>query len=321
MIWHAVTVTPHPAPGPTGPRPGRIAVAPDNWRVDRLADAVRAGGGTVVAPGDATALVWADPGRPELLPATVLDHHEWVQLPFAGIEPFLPLLDRHRLWTCGKGVYARPVAEHVLTSTLSLLRGFVHYARQTSWSAPVGRNLDGSRVTVLGGGGITSELVRLLEPFDCPVSVLRRSPEPFPGAARTLTSDRIDHVLPTTDVLVLALALTPDTEGIIDGRRLALLPEHAVLVNVARGRHVVTDDLADALAAESIAGAVLDVTEPEPLPDGHRLWSEPRCLITPHIGNTPEMGVDLLCRRVEENTRRYIEGLELLGPVDVDLGY
>ena len=99
------------------------------------------------------------------------------------------------------------------------------------------------------------------------------------------------------------------------------MERHAWLVNVARGRHVVTDDLVTALRDGVIGGAGLDVTDPEPLPDGHPLWSLPNCIITPHVGNTPEMAVPLLAERVAANVRRFAAGEELLGPVDADLGY
>ena len=92
-------------------------------------------------------------------------------------------------------------------------------------------------------------------------------------------------------------------------------------MNVARGRHIVTDDLVTALRDGEIGGAGLDVTDPEPLPDGHPLWSLPNCIITPHVGNTPEMAVPLLAERVRANVRRFAAGEELLGPVYVDLGY
>ena len=120
---------------------------------------------------------------------------------------------------------------------------------------------------------------------------------------------------------MLALALTPETEGLFDARRLALLPSHAWIVNVARGGHIVTDDLVAALRAGTIGGAGLDVTDPEPLPDGHPLWALPNCIITPHVGNTPEMAVPLLAARVEENVRRYLAGEDLLGTVDSSAGY
>ncbi|MFP4513514.1 MAG: NAD(P)-dependent oxidoreductase, partial [Acidimicrobiales bacterium] len=99
------------------------------------------------------------------------------------------------------------------------------------------------------------------------------------------------------------------------------MADHAWLVNVARGRHVVTDDLVAALRDGAIGGAGLDVTDPEPLPPEHPLWSLPNVLITPHVGNTPEMGVPLLAARVTENVRRFAAGEDLLGIVDVDLGY
>jgi phosphoglycerate dehydrogenase-like enzyme len=151
--------------------------------------------------------------------------------------------------------------------------------------------------------------------------VVRRSDEPVAGADRTITTSRLHEVLPRTDVLVLALALTPETAGIIGAPELAALPDHALLVNVARGGHVDTDAIVEALASERLGGAAFDVTDPEPLPDGHPLWSEPRCLITPHVANTPEMGLALLEPFVAENVRRFCVGEDLLATVDVALGY
>jgi phosphoglycerate dehydrogenase-like enzyme len=303
------------------PSPAHIAVEPDCWRRPALVAAVEQGGGTVVDPGEASALVWAEPAHPDHLPALLTPETDWVQLPYAGVESFLEMLDRDRVWTCGKGAYARPVAEHALTSILLLVRGFNHYSRASTWSAPLGRNLDDCRVTILGAGGITAELVSLLKPFTCPVTVVRRSRDPFPGVSRTVTLGDLDDVLAETDVIVLALALTAETIGILDAERLARLPPGAVVVNVARGRHVITDDLTAALKSGALAGAVLDVTDPEPLPDGHPLWSIDSCLVTPHVGNTPEMGLTLLSRRVAENVANRIAGRPLVGAVDIDLGY
>jgi len=302
-----------------------IAVEPNCWRRASLVDAVEAGGGTVVGPDRAHGLVWAEPAKAHLLPP-ILDEHrgiDWVQLPYAGIEPFIDMLRARPdlQWTCGKGVYAAPVAEHILMLALAGLRGLATYARARTWEAPQGRNLFGARVTILGGGGITEELLPLLAPFRCEVTVVRNRVEPLAGAARVLGADALHEVLPSTDLLVLALALTPETTGIIGATELALLPSHAWIVNLARGGHIVTDDLVASLRAEAIGGAALDVTDPEPLPDGHPLWDLPNCLITPHIGNTPEMGLELLATRVTENVRRRAEGEELLGPVDVELGY
>ncbi|MCY4273605.1 MAG: D-isomer specific 2-hydroxyacid dehydrogenase family protein [bacterium] len=300
-----------------------IAVAPECWRRPVLADAVRAGGASVSSPAEAEALVWAEPAAPDLLPGVLEEGPgiEWVQLPYAGIENLVHLLDRDHRWTCGKGVYAEPVAEHALMLAVAGLRGLGTFARARQWSPPQGRNLLGGRVTVLGGGGITEALVRLLDPWGCRITVLRRHPAPMTGVDRVVGPDRLHEALGDADAVVVALALTAETAGIIDAAALDAMAPHAWLVNVGRGGHVVTDDLVEALSSGRIGGAALDVTDPEPLPDGHRLWRLENCLITPHVGNTPEMGLKLLARRVTENVRRYVAGEELLGPVDVDLGY
>ena len=299
----------------------KLAVEPENWRRDKLIAAVVHAGGTVSPIEEATGLIWADPSRPELLPELLAPNLEWVQLPFAGIEPFLPMLDDQRIWTCGKGVYSQPVAEHVLGSILALKRGFVTYARKQEWSDPFGESLFGAHVVVLGAGGIADDLLPLLSAFDCETTVVRRSRERKNTATHTATLDDLSEILPSADVVVLALALTPATAGIVDSSFLELMPKEAILVNVARGKHVITSDLVEALQSGEILGAVLDVTDPEPLPKGHILWTLDNCLITPHIGNTPAMGIELLASRVEENVRRYISGDPLLGQIDLELGY
>lgn len=288
-----------------------------------VADAVRAGGGRVTTPDEARALVWSDPRDAEGLAALLRAHPhlEWVQVPFAGIENFAPIIDSARIWTCGKGVYAEPVAEHALALSLAGLRHVAAYSRASSWSAPAGRNLLGARVTVLGGGGITESLLRLLGPFGCRVTVVRRNVAPMEGAHEVVGPDDLAGALTGADLVVLALALTPETSGILGREEFSLMEPHAWVVNVARGAHVVTDDLVEALREGTIGGAALDVTDPEPLPSGHPLWSMPNCIITPHVGNTPEMAVPLLAARITENVRRRAAGEALIGLVDPRAGY
>jgi phosphoglycerate dehydrogenase-like enzyme len=308
----------------TAPSP-QVAVAPEpapTW----VADAVRAGGGRVVAAADAEALVWTSPRGTEDLRA-LLDAApdiRWVQLPWAGVEEFVRagVFDDGRSWTCGKGVYAEPVAEHALALALAGVRCLPERLRATSWGAQAGQSLYDARVTILGAGGITRCLVDLLAAMRTDVTVVRRDPGlAFEGAARTVGLDRLHDALPGADVVFLALALTPETERVIGAGELAAMASHAWLVNVARGRHVDTDALVDALRAERIGGAGLDVTEPEPLPDGHPLWSLPNVIITPHTANTQEMARPLLSARIAENVRRYAAGEPLIGPVDTGLGY
>jgi phosphoglycerate dehydrogenase-like enzyme len=302
----------------------RVAVGPSGPS-ESLARAVARGGGVVSDPGEAEVLLWTNPGGAEALAATLDEHPaiHWVQLPWAGIELQVDVVRAHpeRVWTCAKGVYAEPVAELALALLLAGFRGLVSYARATRWTGPVGRNLTGASVTIVGGGGITQSLLRLLGPFRCDVTVVRRHPATLDGATRIVTPDGLDEAITAADAVVLALALTPDAVGLIDRRRLDLLGPQGWLVNVARGRHVVTDDLVAALRAGAVGGAALEVTDPEPLPEGHPLWTFPNVLITPHVGSTPEMAAPLLANRVTENLRRWAAQQPLLGLVDAAAGY
>jgi phosphoglycerate dehydrogenase-like enzyme len=300
----------------------RIALGPSSapaW----LAEAIADGGGEVVPVEDGEGLVWADPNDVDGLVEAVGAGRSlrWVQLPFAGIENFVDHLDGRVIWTCGKGVYAEPVAEMALVLGVACLRNVARYGRATTWTRPAGRNLLNGRVTILGGGGITESLVRLLQPWNCRVTVVRNRSEAMDGVDEVLEADRFADALPGADLVVLALALTPATEGMFGADEFALMEDHAVLVNVARGRHVVTDDLVAALRDGVIGGAGLDVTDPEPLPDGHPLWSAPNCIVTPHVGNTPAMARPLLAERVRANVARFGRGEELLGLVDLESGY
>jgi phosphoglycerate dehydrogenase-like enzyme len=302
--------------------PPRIALGPSSapeWVANAIVDA----GGHIVAPDDAEALVWTDAKDVAGLTATLdgRDDILWVQLPWAGVEPFLGVIDGERLWTCGKGVYAEPVAELALALGLCGMRHVAQYGRRTSWSEPAGRNLLGANVTILGGGGITESMLRLLQPFDCRVTVVRNRVRAMSGADEVLEAERYVDALPGADLVVLALALTPDTHGLIGRTELELMDTSACLVNVARGQHVVTDDLVDALSSGGISFAGLDVTDPEPLPPGHPLWTLDNCIITPHVGNTPAMAQPLLAERIAANVRRFAEGEPLIGVVDADLGY
>ena len=304
-------------------REGRIAIAPESspaW----ITDAVIAGGAVVASPSEATAAVWTAARDAEGLKAFIEanDHLDWIQVPFAGVERFLPVIDDSRTWTCGKGVYAEPVAEHALALALAGLRNVADYARAKTWTGPVGRNLLNASVTIVGGGGITESLIRLLTPFHCDITVVRRTVEHVEGADTVVGTENLVDALVGADVVFLALSLTPETVGLIGRPEFELMESHAWIVNVARGGHIVMDDLVWALQNGIIGGAAIDVADPtEPLPDGHPLWDLPNCIITPHVGNTPEMAIPLLSERITTNVQRYIAGEELIGLVDVRHGY
>jgi phosphoglycerate dehydrogenase-like enzyme len=302
----------------------RVAVAPG--RAGWAAEAIRSGGGEAVTlDHDPVGLVWTGGIVPEDLRGVLAAHPEivWVQLPLAGVEALAEagVIDRQRQWTSAKGAYAEPVAEHALALLLAGLRQLPMRARARSWGEPAAATLFDQPVTVVGAGGLATELLRLLEPFRSPVTIVRHQPEPLPGAARTVGTDRLAEALAGARAVVLMLALTPRTQKLIGRAELAAMGRDAWLVNVARGAVVDTEALVDALRSGQIGGAALDVTDPEPLPDGHPLWDLPNCLITPHTADTEEMRRALLGRRIAENVRRLAAGQELAGLVDADLGY
>jgi phosphoglycerate dehydrogenase-like enzyme len=302
----------------------RVAVG--TARSDFAEKAIRDGGGEPAdVDASAEALVWVNPADIEGLRAALAtaSSARWVQLPLAGVERVAAagLLDPGRTWTSAKGAYAEPVAEHALALALAGLRQLPRRIVARSWGPQGGTSLYDQPVTILGGGGIAASLLELLAPLRVTATVVRKRPDPVPGAARTLDVSRLDEALADPLVVFLALALTPSTEHIIGAAQLAAMRPDAWLVNVARGRIVDTGALVAALTEGAIGGAALDVTDPEPLPDGHPLWELENCIITPHTADTEEMIEPLLARRIRDNVARFAAGQPLIGVVDPALGY
>lgn len=300
----------------------KIAVGPQG-AADWACEAVRAGGGQVVEASLAQGLVWTDFDTTQQLVATLASNPNitWVQVPFSGVETYIPHIDASRTWTSAKGVFGGAVAELALGLLLGGMRHIGAYAREKQWSEDYGRTLFGAHVTILGAGGIAQSLISMLKPFNCHITVVRNREGDVPGADVVLTTSRLHEALKGADAVLMAIALTPHTQGIMGRAEFQLMQSHAWIVNVGRGKQIVTDDLVWALGAGEIGGAALDVTDPEPLPAGHPLWSLPNCIITPHVGNTAEMVPPLLALRIAENVRRFASGEQLIGIVDRAVGY
>jgi phosphoglycerate dehydrogenase-like enzyme len=299
-----------------------VAIAPRS--APFAVEAVERGGGVVVSLTDEPeALIWLDSHDVTGLTAALAaaPSVRWVQLPSAGVERMTEIIDQTRTWTCAKGAYARPVAEHALTLSLAGLRHLPTRVAAHSWGREGGTSLFGQKVTILGGGGIARSLLELLAPFEVEATVVRRAADPVPGAARTVAVSELGQALAGALVVVLALSLTRATRGIIGAEELRLMEPTAWLVNVARGGHVDTHALVGALREGAIAGAALDVTDPEPLPDGHPLWAIPNCIITPHTADTIEMVLPLLADRIRINVARFGAGEPLMGLIDAEAGY
>ena len=274
-----------------------IAIEPKSF--PEYEAAVVAGGGQLVDLNSSVrAVIWTDYTKPAEL-AAMLEANpqiEWVQLPFAGVDAFADIISRPIQFTSAKGAYREPVAEHALALTLALLRILPERARSLSWG-------------------------RRFAPFNPHITVVRKSSEPLAAAAATVSFEKLESYLPEADVVILAAALTEETRHLFNSQKLALMKPSAVLVNVARGPMVVTKDLIESLNSDQIAGAALDVTDPEPLPDGHELWSAKNILITPHTADTREMVVRLFAERITANVAAYCADGPWVGAVDASLGY
>ncbi|WP_432572193.1 D-isomer specific 2-hydroxyacid dehydrogenase family protein [Kineococcus sp. SYSU DK005] len=291
---------------------------------EELQEAVRRAGGRVADLDGADAVVWAGgPGDLPELPGSV----RWVQLPSAGIESWFAAgrVDRERTWTSAAGAYSDAVAEHAVALLLAGVRGLAVSARARTWDAEASAapqsTLRGTTVAIVGAGGIGRAMVPALTALGASVIAVTRRGHDVPGAELTLPADRTGEVWERADHVILAAPATSETQALVGAEQLAALGPQGWLVNIARGSLVDTGALVDALARGTIAGAALDVTDPEPLPDDHPLWSEPRALITPHVANPPQLQAGGLAARVEENVRRFAAGEELVGLVDVDAGY
>ena len=301
----------------------RVAIEPKSF--PEYEAAVEAGGGQLseLSP-QVRAVIWTDYSAPQKL-SILLDENpqlEWVQLPFAGVDAFADIIQRPFLFTSAKGCYSEPVAEHALALTLALCRAFPERLAAKSWGRQFAVSLYESKILIVGGGGITQELLRLLSPFKTDVTVVRKRPEfQLDGATRTLGFESLNQELPNADVVILAAALTPVTRGLFDVGRFGLMKNTAYLINIARGQMVDSEALDNALRNGEIAGAGVDVTDPEPLPDGHPLWSAPNLIITPHSADTRPMVLRLFSKRIRANVERFGEARPLIGVVDAQLGY
>ncbi|MCU0759625.1 MAG: D-2-hydroxyacid dehydrogenase [Steroidobacteraceae bacterium] len=334
------------APEPVAARPGwrrpqRLLV---DGAVPGLEDAVRraAPGVTVVAAAtpaefvarvaDADAMI----GRTGLLctePVLAAARElRWIQLVSAGVEVCVarPAIASGRyLFTNMRAISAPVIAEHTIGMLLALTRGLtVSIPRQAAglWSGDYGEQplvtLQGKTLLVVGLGGIGGEIAKRADALGMRVIATRGSSRERPPYVDYVgLADELPQLLGQADVVANALPLTAATRNLFDAAAFARMRPTAYFLNVGRGGTVVTTDLAAALVARRLAGAGLDVTEPEPLPKEHPLWRAPNVVITPHNSNESDLGVEAQRRVIAENVRRYVAGERMLSVVDVTRGY
>ena len=213
------------------------------------------------------------------------------------------------------------MVEYVTMAVLALHRGLPAYLdnqRRSVWQASRNRPPGSSRVGVLGLGVLGCAVLSALAPFRFPLRGWSRRPREIPGVACFVGNEALPDFLAGCDVLICLLPLTPETQGILNAGTFAALPAGAGIVNVGRGGHLVAADLVAALEGH-LSAAVLDVSEPEPLPSGDPLWSHPKIWLTPHVASVslPEGGAEAIIANIIRDRR----GEQLLGVVERRRGY
>jgi phosphoglycerate dehydrogenase-like enzyme len=235
-----------------------------------------------------------------------------VQTLTAGVDHIRPAVPDGVTLCNAAGVHDAATSELALALMISAERRLAELAvaqRERRWDQSMASSLADRRVLVIGAGNIGNAISRRLDGFECDVTLVGRTARDGVRGA-----DDLPQLLPHADIVVLIIPLTEQTAGMVDADFLARMPDGALLVNVARGRIVDTD----ALVAETSSGrlrAALDVTEPEPLPPDHPLWSTPGVIITPHVGGASTALWPRAYRLVSEQLQRLADGRPLLNVV------
>ncbi len=235
-----------------------------------------------------------------------------VQTLTAGVEHVQAKVPAHVQLCNGRGIHDASTAELAITLILASLRGIPEFVRaqaRGTWEWAWRPALADKSVLIVGAGAIAQALKSRLEPFEAQVRLVGRTPRQGVHGR-----DELPALLAQADVVVLLVPATPETTGMVNADFLAQMSDGALLVNVARGSIVVTDDLVQALHTRRI-WAALDVTDPEPLPDGHPLWSCPQLLISPHVGGPSTAMWPRAYRLMSEQLRRFAAGDPLLNMV------
>ncbi|GFE78974.1 2-hydroxyacid dehydrogenase [Steroidobacter agaridevorans] len=257
---------------------------------------------------------------------------QWIQMVTAGVENCVSLpaiKERNILVTNMQRIAGPIIAEHVIAMTMALARGldvYIPAQAQGQWipRLPPGRatTVDGKTMLVVGLGGIGSEVAKRAHALGMKVTATRNSGRSGPDFVSYVgLSDELPKLAAEADFVVNTAPLTPQTKGMFNAAFFGKMKPTAYFINIARGGSVVTSDLVDALNNKTIAGAALDVTDPEPLPAGHPLWKAPNLILTPHVSADSDLGSGAQLAVVRENLKRYSAGDKMLSVVDVTRGY
>ena len=272
-----------------------------------------------------------DPQEIPKIPANI----EFVQHCFTGVNQLIDagvITDDGVPWCNAAGAFAQPVAESALGLLLSQAHHHKRFALEATWDGA--REIDESqawlytpkghtpkKVAIFGAGGIGQELISMLQPFGVHITAVNRSGRQVAGADVTVALADATSVWSEADFIVLIMPLTEETNGLVDAAKFKVMKKTAILINVGRGKLVNTDDLVDALRSGEIAGAGLEVVDPEPLPNDHPLWALKNCTMTPHMGASWQVADFHLGEIFNANAAAWEEGKPLPTHIDPKAGY
>ncbi len=258
----------------------------------------------------------------------------WIQSPSAGVERyFFPeFVQSEVLLTNAKGCYGPAISEHTIGLLFSLTRNLGSQTRnmaQGKWLRD-GSNMvemKGLTMGIVGLGGIGSQIARRARAMDMRVIAVDILPKyreqigDICDEVRLVQDEGLSWLLTHSDVVVSAAPHTKVSEGMFGREQFGMMKEGAYFINVSRGKLVQTSALVNALKSKHLAGAGLDVTDPEPLPAKHELWTLPNVIITSHISGISQHSYERLYEVYSENVSRFVKGLPMLNQVDKDLGF
>lgn len=258
---------------------------------------------------------------------------KWVQAMSAGVEQVLylsgsnDLRDSNIVLTNNKIVQGPEIADHAMAMLLALSRDLPTFwanKQSESWQARPyrGIELNGRTAVIIGLGGIGNQIAT--RAFGFGMSVIGVDPEdkPFsPFVKKTVRPDQLDNVLPEADVVFISAPHTPDSHKMVGSREFGLMKKGAYFIAVSRGGIYDMNSLVKALDEKRLAGAGVDVTDPEPLPKGHPLWKFPNAIITPHIAGRSDKDHARMVGIVKENLSRFLDGRPLVNVVNKQKGY
>ncbi|MDC0205200.1 D-2-hydroxyacid dehydrogenase [Pelagibacteraceae bacterium] len=252
---------------------------------------------------------------------------KWIHCISAGINHLIPLNWMHEglVLTNNSGIHSKKAGEYGLMSVLMLqnhLPKIISNQKNKKFVSLFSNPISGKTVVVVGTGALGGSMIKLLTPLGAKIIGVNKKGRNIEGCSKVITTDKIDSVLPEADILYLALPETPETKNLINNERLNLLKSSCGIINIGRQSAVDYDALCEKLEKNKLAGAILDVFEPEPIEVNSKLWDTPNLIITPHVSSDDgESYVRLTLELFVKNLKLFIENKPLINQIDKKLGY